>query len=34
MFAAIILFLRRDEILPLLRRLVTDPRAVRIISEG
>jgi hypothetical protein len=32
-FAAIILFLRRDEILPLLRQLVTDPRAVRIVSE-
>jgi hypothetical protein len=33
-FAAIILFLRRDEILPLLRRLVTDPRYVRLTSGG
>lgn len=33
-FAAIILWLRRDEILPLLRRLVTDPRYVRLMSEG
>jgi uncharacterized membrane protein YphA (DoxX/SURF4 family) len=31
-FAGIILFLRRDEILPLLRRLVTDPRYVRLTS--
>ena len=29
-FAAVILVLRRDEILPLLRRLVTDPRFARI----
>ena len=32
-FAAVILWLRRDEILPLLRRLVTDPRYVRLASE-
>jgi hypothetical protein len=32
-FAAAILVLRRDEILPLLRRLVTDPRFVRIVDE-
>jgi hypothetical protein len=31
-FAAAILALRRDEILPLARRLVTDPRAVRILA--
>jgi uncharacterized membrane protein YphA (DoxX/SURF4 family) len=31
-FAAIILVLRRDEILPLLQRLVTDPRYVRLTS--
>ena len=33
-FAATILVLRRDEILPLLRRLVTDPRFARIMSES
>ena len=33
-FAGIILVLRRDEILPLLRRLVTDPRYVRLTSGG
>ena len=33
-FAGIILVLRRDEILPLLRRLVTDPRYVRLSSAG
>ena len=33
-FAAIILFLRRDEILPLVRRLVTDPRAVRSLPKA
>lgn len=33
-FAAVILFLRRDEILPLLRRLATDPRYVRLASGG
>ena len=32
-FAATILVLRRDEILPLLRRLVTDPRFARIWRE-
>ena len=32
-FAAIILFLRRDEIMPLVRRLVTDPRAARLLAE-
>ena len=32
-FAAAILVLRRDEILPLLRRLVTDPRFVRLAGE-
>ena len=31
-FAAVILWLRRGEILPLLRRLVTDPRYVRLAS--
>jgi hypothetical protein len=33
-FAGTILILRRDEILPLLRRLVTDPRYVRLTSGG
>jgi uncharacterized membrane protein YphA (DoxX/SURF4 family) len=33
-FALIILFLRRAEILPFLRRLATDPRAVRIMAEA
>ena len=32
-FSAAILFLRRDEILPLLKRLATDPRLARIRAE-
>ncbi|HEX6015759.1 MAG TPA: hypothetical protein VFY87_28935 [Geminicoccaceae bacterium] len=33
-FSLAILVLRRDEILPLLRRLVTDPRLVRLTADG
>jgi hypothetical protein len=33
-FSLAILFLRRDEILPLVKRLATDPRLVRIHRES